>query len=182
VSTTWVGWCGPCNPNATGSGFRSGLVVLNNAGGGYQVVNTFATGGTSALPQRYITGVFVDPADPANAYVTFSGYSRRWNIGPNDPGVGHVFQITGTGTTWSITDRSGNLIDAPADDVVAVNGRLVVGTDFGVYVSADNGATWSRLGANLPNVVVDQLYVTGGTILAATHGRGLWTFPTGSLP
>jgi hypothetical protein len=182
VTTTWVGWCGPCNPDATGSGFRSGLVVLSNVGGAYQVVNTFATGGTSALPQRYITGAFVDPANPANAYVTFSGYSRHWSIGPNDPGVGHVFQITGSGATWSITDRSGNLIDAPANDVVVVNGRLVVGTDFGVYTSADNGATWSRLGANLPNVVVDQLYVTGGTVLAATHGRGLWTFPTGSLP
>jgi hypothetical protein len=31
-------------------------------------------------------------------------------------------------------------------------------------------------------VVVDQLYPTAGTILAATHGRGLWTFPDGSLP
>ena len=182
VTTTWVAWCGPCNPNGAGSGFASGIVVLSNSGGSYHVVNSFLTGGTSVLPQRYITGVFVDPANPANAYVSFSGYSRHWIVGPNDPGVGHVFQITGNGATWTITDRSGNLIDAPTGDVVVVNGDLVVGTDFGVYVSADNGATWSRLGANLPNVVVDQLYPTAGKILAATHGRGLWTFPDGSLP
>jgi ligand-binding sensor domain-containing protein len=178
VTTTWVAWCGPCNPNAAGAGFSSGLVVLSNAGGSYHVVNSFLTGGTSALPQRFITGVFVDPANAGNAYVTFSGYSRRWNVGPNDPGIGHVFQITGS----TITDRSGDLIDAPANDVLVVNGDLVVGTDFGVYVSADNGATWSRLGTNLPNVVISQLYVTGGSILAATHGRGLWTVPIGGLP
>jgi hypothetical protein len=182
VATTWVGWCGPCNPNAAGTGFQSGLVVLSNAGGSYHLVTSFPTGGTSGLPQRFVTGVFVDPANPANAYVTFSGYSRHWNVGPNDPGVGHVFQITGSSAAWSITDRSGDLIDAPANDVVVVNGDLVVGTDFGAYVSTDNGATWSRLGTNLPNVVVSQLYVTAGNILAGTHGRGLWTFSTGSLP
>ena len=177
-----MAWCGPCNPNGAGTGFTSGIVVLSNSGGSYNVVNSFLTGGSSALPQRYITGVFVDPANPTNAYVSISGYSRHWIVGPNDPGVGHVFQITGSGTTWTITDRSGNLIDAPTGDVVVVNGDLVVGTDFGVYVSADNGTSWSRLGANLPNVVVDQLYPTAGTILAATHGRGLWTFPDSSLP
>src|SRR6266496_4041631 len=178
---TWVD-NPPCDPNAAGTGFQSGLVVLSNAGGSYHLVTSFPTGGTSGLPQRFVTGVFVDPANPANAYVTFSGYSRHWNVGPNDPGVGHVFQITGSSAAWSITDRSGDLIDAPANDVVVVNGDLVVGTDFGAYVSADNGATWSRLGTNLPNVVVSQLYVTAGNILAGTHGRGLWTFSTGSLP
>jgi hypothetical protein len=182
VTTTWAAWCGPCNPNSAGTGFSSGVVVLSNSGGSYHLVKSFDTGGTSGLPQRYITGVFVDPTNPMNAYVSISGYSRHWIVGPNDPGVGHVFQITGTGSTWTITDRSGNLIDAPTGDVLRVNGDLLVGTDFGVYVSADNGATWSRLGANLPNVVVDQLYLTAGTVLAATHGRGLWTFPAGSLP
>jgi len=53
-----------------------------------------------------------------------------------------------------------------------------------VYASSNNGVSWSRLGANLPSVVVDQLTVAdgGATILAATHGRGLWTFPLTSLP
>ncbi len=182
VTTTWVAWCGPCNPNAAGAGFRSGIVVLSNAGGAYYLVTSFDTGGTSLLPQRYITGVFVDPSNPMNAYATFSGYSRHWYVGATDPGVGHVFQITGSGGVWTVADRSGDLIDAPTNDVLMVSRDLVVGTDFGVYVSADNGASWSRLGGNLPNVVVDQLYVTGGNILAATHGRGLWTFPTASLP
>jgi len=95
-------------------------------------------------------------------------------IGPDDPGVGHVFETSNGGTSWS--DISGNLPDAPMGDVVFEHGHLVVGSDFGAFVSSDNGATWNRLGTNLPNVVVTQLTVDpNGTLVAATHGRGIWT-------
>ena len=45
-----------------------------------------------------------------------------------------------------------------------------------MFTSSDNGVTWNTLGTNLPNVVVSQLTVDpNGTIVAATHGRGIWT-------
>jgi hypothetical protein len=180
VTTTWVAWCGPCNPNSAGGGFRSGVVVLSNDGGSYHVINTYSTGGDSGLPRRYITGISVNASNPTDAYLSFSGYSRNWYVGAVDPGVGHIFEINGS----TIADRTGNLIDSPATDILLVNGDLVAGTDFGVYASKDNGSNWSRLGANLPNVVVDQVTVAddGRSILAATHGRGLWTYPVSSLP
>ena len=39
------------------------------------------------------------------------------------------------------------------------------------------GTAWSRLGSNLPNTSVNDLRLNpGGTsVLAATHGRGLWS-------
>ena len=182
VTTTWVGWCGPCNPNGLGSGFQSGVVVLKNSGttGTYQVVRSYSTGTGTAMPGRYITGIFVNPTDPNDAYLSFSGYSRNWYVGALDPGTGHIFEINGS----TVSDRTGNLIDSPAADILVVNGTLIAATDFGVYASANNGVSWSRLGANLPNVVVDQLTAAdgGASILAATHGRGLWTFPVSSLP
>ncbi len=62
------------------------------------------------------------------------------------------------------------------DDIVYNNGKLIVASDFGVFVSSNNGATWNTLGTNLPNVVVDQLTVNpNGILVAATHGRGIWT-------
>jgi hypothetical protein len=72
------------------------------------------------------------------------------------------------------------LPDAPADDLVVVNGNLVLASDIGVMISADNGVSWRRLGTNLPNASVNDLQVSpdGSYILAATHGRGLWTIPT----
>ena len=175
-------WCGPCNPSfPDGLGFRAGVVMLNNSGGTWHVTAQQCSGATSCpaggLPNRYISGVKVDTANPNHAYVTLSGYSRKWMIGPDDPGVGHVFQTSNGGSTWS--DVSGNLPDLPMDDVVYRGGTLVVGSDVGVFVSSDNGATWSRLGTNLPNVVIGQLTVDpNGVLVAATHGRGIWTMPS----
>ena len=170
VSTTWAAWCGPCN----GATFDSGIVVLSNRGGTWHPVRQY-TSASGQLPPRYISGIRISDTDPNRAYASLSGFSNTYQIGPRDPGVGHVFELTTSG----VTDRSGDLIDAPADSILTTrDGSLVVGTDFGVYVSHDNGQHWNRLGTNLPNVPVLQLSLTpNGQILAATHGRGAWTIP-----
>jgi photosystem II stability/assembly factor-like uncharacterized protein len=175
-------WCGPCNASfSTGGGFRSGIVMLSNSGSTWHATSQVCTGTSttcvaSGLPKRYISGVRIDPSDPTHAFLSLSGFSRKWMIGPgDDPGVGHVFETTNGGGAWA--DRSGNLPDVPMDDVVFLGGsKLVVATDFGVFTSSDNGASWATLGTNLPNVVVDQLTLDpNGNLVAATHGRGIWT-------
>jgi hypothetical protein len=179
-------WCGPCNVTfGGGSGFHAGIVMLSNSGGSWHATSQVAScSGPSSttpcaagrLPNRYISGVRIDTAHPNHAYLTLSGYSRKWMIGPDDPGVGHVFETTNGGSTWS--DISGALPDAPMDDIVLqANGTLDVATDFGVFTSSNDGGTWKVLGTNLPNVVVDQLTLdpTGKVLVAATHGRGVWT-------
>ena len=73
---------------------------------------------------------------------------------------------------------SGNLPDLPMNDIALGNGKLIVAADAGAFVSSDNGTTWSTLGTNLPNVVVSQLTIDpNGTLVAATHGRGLYEIP-----
>ncbi len=127
----------------------------------------------TGLPNRYISGVTVDPSNPAHAYAVFSGFSRHWIPGG---GVGHVFETTNGGQSW--TDISGNLPDIPGDALVLANGRLALGTDQGVFTAAEgqgSATAWSRLGTGLPNAVVDDLTAgPGGYIYAATHGRGVW--------
>jgi hypothetical protein len=171
-------WCGPCNVSfASGGGFHSGVVLLKNDGTGWKATAQVCSGTAApcnSFPKRYVSGIKIDTADPSHLYFSLSGYSRKWMIGPDDPGVGHVFQSTDGGATW--TDNSGNLPDAPMDDIVFHNGNLIVASDMGAFVSSDNGATWSHLGGNLPNVVVDQLTIDpNGVLVAATHGRGIWT-------
>ena len=180
-------WCGPCNASfSTGGGFEAGVMMLSNSGGSWHVTAQACTGASAAcsaagLPNRYISGIKIDTANPNHAYLALSGYSRKWMIGPDDPGVGHVFETNDGGSTWA--NISGNLPDGPMDDVVFDNGNLVVASDFGVFTSSDDGTTWSRLGTNLPNVVVDQLTVDpNGTLIAATHGRGIWTIPAPKAP
>jgi hypothetical protein len=165
----YAAWCGPCWPGYTSeTGFNRGLIA--NTGSGWHPVTL-----PGNFPLRYISGLAVDPSDASGqtAYATVSGYARHWQIGPTDPGTGHVFRTTDGGTTW--TDISGDLVDAPANDIELVGGRLVVATDVGVFTAPASGQTWKRVGNGLPNVITDDLSVTpDGRILAATHGRGLW--------
>jgi len=173
-------WCGLCNVTfGSGTGFRSGVVMLNNGGGTWHTTSQVCSGPvpSCAAPQlqnRYISGVRIDAGNTNHAYLSLSGYSRKWMIGPDDPGKGHVFETSNGGSAWA--DVSGNLPDVPMDDIVFEGGKLVVATDFGVFTSSNNGVSWSRLGTKLPNVVVDQLTLDpNGVLVAATHGRGVWT-------
>jgi photosystem II stability/assembly factor-like uncharacterized protein len=85
-----------------------------------------------------------------------------------------VFESTDGGATWN--DISGNLPDAPADDLVMSGTKLVLATDVGVFVtSAGAPGTWKRYGSGLPNAIPNDLTMTpGGAIVAVTHGRGMF--------
>ena len=53
---------------------------------------------------------------------------------------------------------------------------LYIGTETGIFLSLDRGATWRRFKANLPTVRVDELTIhpRDNALLIATHGRALW--------
>jgi hypothetical protein len=167
--STYVAWCGPCNS----AGFARGIAT--NFGGSWHALSL-----PSSFPNRFIQAVTVDPANPAHVYVVFNGFSRRWT-NTFSAGEGHVFETTDGGATW--TDISGNLPDAPGDDLVLTpSGKLVEASDIGVFVAnAGQGAatSWSRFGT-LPNVSANDLQLSpdGSYIIVATHGRGLWKMPT----
>ncbi len=155
----WVGGSG--NPSAT---FTRGIAT--NAGGTWHQLNV------SSLPNRYIAGVTVDPKNGDHAYAIMNGYSRRWIDGA---GTGIVFETTDGGKTWK--DLSGNLPDAPGDALVMRGGQLVLATDVGVFAAdVTKPGAWSRLGTGLPNATTNNLTLApNGQLVAATHGRGIWT-------
>ena len=53
---------------------------------------------------------------------------------------------------------------------------LLVGTEFGLYATANRGETWSSLNSNLPTVAIFDLafHPNNGEVVLATHGRSLW--------
>jgi hypothetical protein len=160
----WAAWCGPCN----NSGFTRG--VSTNAGGAWHQLTL-----PSDVPNRYISGVAIDPADASGrtAYLGFNGFSRTWTEGPG-AGIGHVWKTIDGGATW--TNVSGNFPDIPVNDIVIRPGKLVVATDLATLISTDGGAHWSRLGSTLPYTTVMKLHVgPDGRLYAATHGRGIWS-------
>lgn len=164
-ATTYAGWCGNgCNPGGS-KPFVAGIDT--NYGGTWHRVSS------PVLPNRIPTSFAVDPTDASHVYVVYGAFSRRWIPGG---GVGHVFESTDGGTTWS--DRSGDLPDAPANDIVLKGGRLIVATDVGVFASPAGGTSWSRLGAGLPAASAADLVLSPDKsyLVAATHGRGMWRY------
>jgi hypothetical protein len=132
---------------------------------------TFAVAG-SGFPNRYVTGIAIDPQDAAHVFASVSGF-----------GTAHLWQSTDAGVTWNASNGSGDaaLPDLPANSVLLLAGTpdLVVGTDAGVWASADNGSTWQQAGGGLPNVEVTDVAYDASTqrLVAATYGRGAWAVP-----
>jgi hypothetical protein len=118
--------------------------------------------------QPWVTRVAPDPDDASTVYVTLSGY-RSGSYRP------HVMVSYNYGASW--TDLSGNLPQAPVNDVVLGRGNTVfVATDQGVFVSRSGNDRWLRLGRGLPLVPVDDIEYDAGhhRLVAATFGRSFY--------
>ncbi|MCB9366297.1 MAG: T9SS type A sorting domain-containing protein [Calditrichaeota bacterium] len=130
-----------------------------------------------ALPTRWITKVTPHFANPAEAFVTVSGYR-------NTDQQAHLYRTTDYGVTWINTGST--LPDVPLNDVEYdpeyVN-RLYVASDFGIFWSSDYGDTWAALGHGLPPVPTLDLILDspGRRLIAATYGRSFVSLDLDSL-
>jgi photosystem II stability/assembly factor-like uncharacterized protein len=91
----------------------------------------------------------------------------------------YVYATTDYGRTWRrLTDGANGI---PADEPTRVvredperAGLLYAGTEFGMYVSFDDGRRWQPLQLNLPHVPVTDLRVHRGDLVLSTQGRSFW--------
>ena len=113
--------------------------------------------------------VEVSPHDPATAYVVGIRYEM-------DDRAPYAWKTNDYGASWTkIVNR------IAADDFVRViredpnrRGLLYAGTEHGVYVSFDDGGSWSSLSFNLPDTPVTGLVVEDRDLVISTHGRSFW--------
>jgi len=102
--------------------------------------------------------------------VTFSNY-----------GVSSVWQTSNAGQTWQ--DIEGNLPDMPIRWAIfhpENNHQAMLATETGVWECVNlyqNPVEWEPVNTGMANVRVDMLQIreSDNTVLAATHGRGLFT-------
>jgi hypothetical protein len=129
----------------------------------------------SVTPNRFVSSIHVDPANPNHGWISYSGYNA------NTPGTpGHIFEVTynpATGTsTW--VNRDYNWGDLPVNDLVRddVTGDLYAATDFGVLRLPAGTTSWVNAAPGLPNVESTSLEIVPSEriLYNATHGRSTW--------
>lgn len=91
----------------------------------------------------------------------------------------YLFRTDDYGSTWTRLTTGTNGL--PGDYPVRVvredperEGVLYAGTEFGMYVSLDDGVRWHPLQHNLPVTPVTDLTVVQGDLVLSTMGRGFW--------
>jgi photosystem II stability/assembly factor-like uncharacterized protein len=157
----------PLDENVIWVGTDDGnLQVTRDGGGGWSDV----TGNVPGLPANtWVTQVEASPHDPAAAYATFDGHRT------GDRAV-YVYKTTDYGQTWTAINEGveGYALVIRQDPVAP--GLLYLGTEFGLYISIDDGATWARFKNELPKVGVRDLHVhpREHDLIVGTHGRGIY--------
>ena len=162
----------PANSAVEYAGTTNGH-IWRTASGNTGTVVTWADVFTGrGLPATPVTSIAVDRNDATGniAYATFGGF-----------GVGHVWKTLDGGASW--VNISGNLPNVPVESITTYpsspNPVLVIGTDVGVFLSTNNGGSWSTLMNGLPNTVAMMVFTDTAmtTLFVASHGRGMWMMP-----
>ncbi len=88
----------------------------------------------------------------------------------------YLYKTTDYGKTWKKITRG---IDAlhftrvvRADPKKA--GLLYAGTEYGMYISFDDGENWKSFQLNLPEVPITDLAIKENDLIVATQGRSFW--------
>ena len=159
------------------SPFRGTLLVVGTDDGLIQVTRdggkTWAkTASFPGVPDTtYVSRVVWSRANEGTIYATLDGH-RSNDFKP------YVLKSTDYGATW--TSIAGNLPDGGPVQVIREHPRqpnlLFVGTEFGVYFTADGGKHWTQLRSGLPGVPVHdiQIQARANDLVLGTHGRGIY--------
>ena len=100
----------------------------------------------------------------------------RWLLGDYQP---YIYRTDDYGKNWTrLTDGKNGI---PADWPTRVvredpdrAGLLYAGTEFGMFISFDNGAHWQSFQLNLPQVPVSDIKVHHKDLIVSTQGRAIW--------
>ena len=91
----------------------------------------------------------------------------------------YIFQTDNFGESWKLLTDGTNGI--PATHFTRAiredpdrRGLLYAGTEFGLYISFDDGAHWQRFQNNLPVTPVTDLRVHRKDLVVSTQGRAFW--------
>ncbi|RMH68242.1 MAG: glycosyl hydrolase [Bacteroidetes bacterium] len=157
----------PHDPGVLWVGSDDGLIHVTRDGGRTW---TNVTPPARLLPEwAQINEIVADPHRPGGAYVAATRYK-------SDDFAPYLYRTTDFGQTWTkITDGIDPLhFTRTIQPDPARPGLLYAGTESGMYVSFDDGASWQPFQLNLPVVPITDLDWKDDDLIVATQGRSFW--------
>lgn len=157
----------PLEPDVIYAGANDGPVHVTRDGGA-----TWTDVTPPMPPEGRVNFIDVSPHDPAKVYVA----AYRTLLGDFTP---YAFRSEDYGRTWT-SIAGGFRADEPVrvvrEDPVR-EGLVFAGTEYGMHVSFDDGATWQPFQENLPVTPITDIDPAGHDLAISTMGRGFWIVP-----
>jgi photosystem II stability/assembly factor-like uncharacterized protein len=158
----------PVTPGLLWAGTDDGLLQISKDNG-----KTWEKITPTGLPEwSTINAIDLSPKNAGHAIVT----AYRYMMADFTP---YVYATNDYGKTWKrIADGTNGIPAGHATRVVREDpdmpGLLVAGTEYGIYLSYDDGAHWQSFQMNLPRVPIMDLKFYRHNLILATEGRGFW--------
>ena len=116
-----------------------------------------------------INSIDPSPFKKGKAYIAATSYK----FGDYTP---YLYKTEDYGKSWSlITDGiNSNYYTRVIRSDKKREGLLYAGTEWGMYISFDDGNSWSKFQLNLPVTSIRDLAVKDNDLVVATHGRSFW--------
>jgi photosystem II stability/assembly factor-like uncharacterized protein len=161
----------------TESPLEKGVIWTGANDGPFHVTRDNGKTWTNVTPKDMESGgrvqyIEASPHRKGSAY--YAAY--RYLLGDYRP---YIYRTDDYGRTWKrLTDGTNGI---PADTPTRVvredpdrEGLLYAGTEFGMYISFDNGGHWQSFQLNLPNVPITDIKLHRKDLVVATQGRAFW--------
>jgi photosystem II stability/assembly factor-like uncharacterized protein len=146
------------------TGSDDGLVHVTRDGG-----KTWMNITPKDLGEAVVNAIEVSPHDPATVYVA----AHKYKLNDFTP---FAYKSNDYGKTWTKIVSGipyGACVRVVREDDKR-KGLLYAGTETGLYISYDDGASWINFQRNLPLTPISDLKVHQNNLIAATQGRSFW--------
>jgi len=159
------------------SPLEKGLIWVGANDGPIHVTRDGGNTWTNVTPEDLPPGGRVQTVEPSphkanKAYIAI----YRYLLGDWEP---YIYRTDDYGKSWTRLTTGSNGI--PADSPTRVvredpdrEGLLYAGTEFGMFVSFDDGAHWQSFKLNLPATPVTDIKVYRKDLVFSTMGRSFW--------
>ena len=161
----------------TESPHEAGVIWVGSNDGPFHLTRDNGKSWTNVTPKDLLPGgrvawIEASPHRRGSAY--YAVY--RYLLGDYAP---YIYRTDDYGRTWTrlTTGQNGIPADWPTRVVredPSREGLLYAGTEFGMFVSFDNGAHWQPFRQNMPNVPINDIRVHRKDLVVATQGRAIW--------